>query len=524
MLWAKVVGWKVPAMHAQMAKFLDLADRVKVMLVFRGGAKSSICAVKNAHSFYKDPTWRMIVQSADNSTAFKTSRETKSLLRRHPLTKGMMPPTATAIDRWSVLGNPDERNHSLTASGVLSNITSSRANEFQFDDVEVPKNIRTASLRESLRARLDEPTHILLPGGKKTWVGTPHTFDSIYEEQIAAGAKVLKIPLFAKQTRYRNTLSETRYNCDHIPKDRADLFVFVGIHRFARLLELGRDFTIKGNTLVMAKPPMDVLDIYSGNAWPSRFTRAEVLFRRRETRSLNSWDSQYQLEAKPVEERRLDPTRIWEYDIEPHLTFANGRATMMLGRARIVSMRTWWDCALGKPDKDASVLTMCLQDDGGRLYLHRMVGLTGDLEREQCKDIRDLVIKFHIPQITVETNGPGGFVPPILRRKLNGTACGVLDHWESVNKNERILDAWEAPLSARFLYAHSSVLDGPLWDQMRDFNPKETAQPDDYLDSGAGAITAQPVRLDRIPASAMTGAGVIPWRPDSGVADATLEY
>lgn len=524
MVWARRQGWKVPPMHVRVAEFLDGPERLKVLLIFRGGAKSTICGIRNAFQYYLSRAWRIIVQSADDPTANKTSRDTKSVLRRHPLAAGILPPVATAVDRWSVAGNPDERNVSFTAAGIMSNITSSRADEFQFDDVEVPKNIKTAEARANLRARLDEPTHILVPGGMKTYVGTPHTHDSIYEEQIAAGAAVLRIPLFEHHTRYEDTAQRLRYACTHIPEDLSDFYVMVGIHRFARLLELGRDFKIEfDDTIVFDKPPGDVLDLCSGNAWPERFTRSEVLFRRRETRTLSAWDSQYQLKAKPVIESRLDPERLIAYDVEPVIAYANEGIRMMLGHVRIVSASAWWDVALGKILADASVFTISLSDERGRLYLHRMVGLLGDLEDSQCEEIRRLVIEFQLPNITIETNGPGGFVPAIARKKLAGTGCGVREYFEHVNKQTRILDAWEPPLSAQFLWAHTSVIEGPLWEQMRDFDPKAKKQADDYLDSGAGAITDLPVRIGKIIGRVKDVSPRESWRPPGNQITAPLD-
>ncbi|MFX7140790.1 transcriptional regulator, partial [Acinetobacter baumannii] len=75
--------------------------------------------------------------------------------------------------------------------------------------------------------------------------------------------------------------------------------------------------------------------------------------------------------------------------------------------------------------------------------------------------VHALVEHFNIPSITVETNGPGGFVPPILRKHLAGTGCAVVEDFATTNKNLDILDAFDAPLSNRFLWAHVSVFDGP---------------------------------------------------------------
>src|SRR3546814_9152067 len=45
--------------------------------------------------------------------------------------------------------------------------------------------------------------------------------------------------------------------------------------------------------------------ICAGCAWPERFDLTEIQKRRKETRTLNAWDSQYGLEAKPLTEVRL---------------------------------------------------------------------------------------------------------------------------------------------------------------------------------------------------------------------------
>jgi hypothetical protein len=45
------------------------------------------------------------------------------------------------------------------------------------------------------------------------------------------------------------------------------------------------------------------------------------------------------------------------------------------------------------------------------------------------------------------------------------------------------------------LWAHTSVLDGPFWDQMKDFNPETKNQADDYIDVAAAAMTDTPERI-----------------------------
>lgn len=186
---------------------------------------------------------------------------------------------------------------------------------------------------------------------------------------------------------------------------------------------------------------------------------------------------------------------------------------------------------MGKIKSDASAFSLILTDARGQLYWHLAVGLTGEIAEFDSRDkiiggqvhqIRELVIKHQIPRVIIETNGPGGFAPSILKQALKGTGCGVGEEHSSANKQKRILDAFESPLSAHFLWAHVDVL-RTIWDQMRDFNPALTNQEDDYIDSGAGAIAQTPVRIGRI-VGKPTETRRDDWRPDAGVHEVQVDY
>lgn len=206
------------------------------------------------------------------------------------------------------------------------------------------------------------------------------------------------------------------------------VWVFLGIEFSGASGKDGIDYRVKGGSVVFFKAPGCTVDVCVGNAWPERFHREEMEHRRKECRTLNEWDSQYQLEAKPIEECRLDPDRMVPYDVEPSLRHANGEAVLMLGNMRMVGAKARWDCSLGKVTSDASAVSVVFTDHMGRLYWHRSIALTGGtggirarwktLVGGQVKQLIDLLKPVAIPQITIETNGPGGFVPAIARKHL----------------------------------------------------------------------------------------------------------
>ena len=527
-LWADIRRWKVPDVHWRAVHWLQNRGDLAVLRCHRGFGKSTLLGVYNAWRYYDDPTYRILHQSESDSTAYKTSRDTKNVLLKHPLTRGLY--KEGGVEGWWVNGADDERNPSMYAKGILSNVTSARADEVQNDDCEVPRNIQTDEAREKLRYRLGEQTHILVPGGRTLFVGTPHTHDSLYDEQQALGADCLTIRMFEQEHRIDDA-TRAAYELPFVPE-----FVFSGIGKPARLLEEGLDYRLDGTRLVFAAAPGGLVDCYAGIAWPDRFSRAELTKRRRKTRTINEWDSQYQLHSKPVHEVRLDPAKIQAYDVEPRFEWRNKRLTMWLGAAQIVGCSLRWDPASGKLKSDVSAVCLDLQDAAGNHYWHRMVALTGEVAETsadgktitggQVAQLCDLIAAFKIRRVTVETNGIGKFAPAFLKTclKQRRLPCGVVEVDAVASKTPRILEALEPLMQSRMLWAHVGVLDGPLWDQAKNWNPAVRDQEDDYLDCGAGAVTDQPVRIG---SGAFIGNGTHDrdddWRPDTGVFEAELE-
>ncbi len=521
-----------------MCHWLEHRGELAVLRCHRGIGKSTLLAVYNAWRYYRDPTYRILHQSEADGTAYKTSRDTQNVLRSHPLTRGMF--REGGVEQWWVDGATDPRNGSMYAKGILSNVTSARADEAQNDDVEVPRNIQTPEAREKLRYRLGEQTHILVPGGRQLFVGTPHTHDSLYDEQEAMGADCLTIRMFEQEHRIKDAAAGSHV----LPF--APEFVFTGIGKYAKMLKEGKDYRLR-NGVIELKEPAALVDFYAEVAWPERFDAKELLKRRRKTRTINEWDSQYQLHSKPIHEVRLDPDHMVPYDAEPSWRRVKGELTMWLGGVKIVGAACRWDPSSGKLKSDVSAVAILFQDASGRRYLHRIVRLMGKLvefkedgatiKGGQVHQLCELVRQFRLPRVTIETNGIGGFAPSVLKGALKqrNLVCGVSELDNRANKNKRILEALEPLLSTDDqLWAHVTVLDGEegeegkgaLPTQMRDWNAALANQEDDYLDAAAGAVTETPERV--IGAIAADG-GIPPtvreesWRPSSGVHQIEIE-
>lgn len=533
-IWADSRRWKVPDIHWRAVHWLEHRGELAVLRCFRGFGKSTLLEIYNAWRYYDDGSYRILHQSESDPTAYKTSRGTKNVLLKHPLTRGDPQSGAAplfkegAVETWWVQGNDDPRNGSMFAKGILSNVTSARADEAQNDDVEVPRNIRTPEAREQMRYRLGEQTHILVPGGRTLYIGTPHTHDSIYDEQESMGADCLTIKMFSQEHRIEDATAAA-YPLPFVPD-----MVFSGIGKSTKLLEEGVDYQLKGKRVVFAAAPGGLIDFYAGSAWPERFDKKEMLKRRKRCRTVNEWDSQYQLHSKPIHEVRLNPENIQAYDCEPRFTTANKIPQMWLGKVQLVGVSLRWDPSSGKINSDVSGVCLDFQDAAGRHYWHRMQALTGEIAETnedgtritggQVWQLCDLVKQFRIPRVTVETNGIGKLAPSFLRMALKQRQikCAVAEVDAVVSKNPRILEALEPLIQSRMLWAHVSVLDGELWDQMKDWNPAVREQPDDLLDAGAGAVTDQPARVGQLIKNLNTTRDD-DWRPSVGVYESSFD-
>lgn len=526
--------WEVPPLHVRVCVWFEKAwlsgNPTLLLMLPRGHAKSTILEIFNAWVYYCWPLLRILHQSEADGTARKTSRGTQNVLRHHPLTRGMLPEVLGTVEQWWVNGayDNDPRNASMFAKGILSNVTSSRADFVQNDDIEVPKNIGTPEAREKLRFRLGEQVHIAVPGAPTLYVGTPHTHETIYDEVKALGADSLIVRMFEQSFRI-DKANKARHEIGFEPE-----FVFSGIGKTARMLRRNVDYSIEGTVLIVASPGGDLIDCYAGSAWPERFDAEEMTKRRKRTKTLNEWDSQYQLQSKPVAQTRLDPARIIPYDTMPRFKQANGAESMWLGRQQIVGAAARWDPSSGKLKSDVSGIAVVLQDETGRRYLQHVGAVTGEVAEfaEDGKTITggqvwqlcNIIEQYSLPRLTVETNGIGGFAPTVLRAciKQRRLRCGVVAVASTTNKNKRILETLEPLLLSRgMLWAHVNVLNGPFWTQLRDWNPTLSDQADDLVDAVEGAISDTPERFKSNTLELAIERG--DWRQNEGTYEAVFE-
>ena len=499
-IWNEMQDLRTPSLHARISRWLeesrDRGDRHLLLLAFRNSGKSTLVGLYCAWLLLGYPCLRILVMAADDALARKMVRNVKRIIERHPLTAGLKPDQADewASGQFTINRTSEFRDPSMLAKGIGANVTGSRADVVICDDVEVPNTSDSAAKRTNLRERLTEIDYVLVPGGLQLYVGTPHTYDSIYRSESLAGEST------------GESTSEPASD-----QDRPFLEGF-------RKLEL------------------PILDQAGKSCWPERFPLDRIEEIRRRT-GPRKFDSQMMLKPVNLADGRLNVDQLRMYGMDLDYREGNFEAVLSLGDRRLVSASCWWDPSYGAPRKgDASVVAAVFTDDHGDYWLHQIRYLTHDPKitgrvdeaTQLCRQVICFANELYLPAVTIETNGLGRFLPGLLRRELNilGLGVTVIETASRQAKDTRIIDAFDAVLAAGRLHAHRMVWETPFINEMREWQPG-SGKRDDGLDAVSGCLLSEPVRLRRLPALNGPEARPVsrpPWRPGSSAFRAKTDF
>lgn len=454
-LWNKIQNQTTPQIHFQMADWLESSwtqEQTRLLLqAFRSSGKSTITGLYAAWRLFQHPDLRILVLAAETTLARKMVRNVKRIIERHPCTAHLKP---DKLDQWgnerfTVNRSKELRDPSMLAYGISSNMTGSRADIIICDDVEVPNTCDTAGKRETLRDRLSENDFVLVPGGTMLYVGTPHSWYTIYTDTP------------------RQEIGED------------DIF----LNGYNRLT-------------------IPLLNEKNECVWPERYTKSDIK-RMRKAAGPNKFASQMLLKPVNIADGHLDPAALQFYSDD--LIMSDELKGLYLNGKRLVSSSAWWDPAFGRQGGDRSVLAVIFTDEKGEYYLHHLAYITvpqnspEDEATNQCKQIINIARRLYLPSITLEINGLGRFLPNILRRELNSARvpCAVRETSSTKPKDLRILESFDAVMAARALHVHSDIQKTPFITEMQEWRPGKNNTHDDGLDAVAGALSLEPIRIKR---------------------------
>lgn len=456
-LWNQEQKFITPCLHRTMARWLQKCwhngDTQLLLMAFRASGKSTLVGLFLAWLLWQDQDLRILVLAADQPLASRMVRNIRKIIEKHPLTAHLIP---TKIDQWAsdrftITRQKEQRDPSVLAAGINSNITGSRADIIIYDDVEVPNTCATPTKREQLREYITESNFILVPGGSQIFIGTPHSYFSIYADKP------------------RKEI------------DEKESF----LNAYKRL-------------------EIPILNKLGQSAWKEQFSKERIKQLRKQS-GPNKFASQMLLQPVNIREGRLNSDLLNFYKAKIEYREVHRCVELLLNNQRLVSCHAWWDPAFGSAKGDNSVVAIVFTDEAGNYYLHHLeyISINTLIEKSEAEQQAEIVAKtlkeFYVPAVSIETNGIGKFLPSILKQALakENFPCAVLEKTNNQNKEIRILEAFDAPLAARAIHVNETVAQTPFLTEMMEWQPSNKNNFDDGLDAVAGAILSEPVRVKR---------------------------
>ena len=190
-LWMTWNHLSLPAptpIQYEIAEWMQHGPRRGVIQGFRGVGKSWICSAFVVHQLLLDPQKNILVVSASKNRADDFSTFTLRLIHEMEILGHLKPNDKQRFSKISFDVGPAQASHapSVKSLGITSQLTGSRADIIVADDVEVPNNSATQSMRDKLSEQVKEFEAILKPNddSRILFLGTPQCEDSIYNKML----------------------------------------------------------------------------------------------------------------------------------------------------------------------------------------------------------------------------------------------------------------------------------------------------------------------------------------------------
>ncbi|MFM5883564.1 phage terminase large subunit [Methanobrevibacter gottschalkii] len=455
----KFLGFETTWLQKDIAQFLEYGPQNLMVQAQRGQAKSTITAIFAVWCLMQNPKTRVLIVSAGNDLSSEISTLITRIIMNMDILKCMRP-DSSAGDRVSVEAfdvhfslKGIDKSPSVRCIGIGGNLPGKRADLLIADDIESPKNARTATNREVLRQAVKEFAAICTTG-RIVYLGTPQTGESIYNELPQKGFTVRIWP-----GRFPNAKQIEHYGDMLAPS------ILAAIERDGSLTTGGGLDGSRG------KPTDPML-------------MSEETLRGKEREGVAYFELQYMLctaisdeQRYPLKPKQLIVMRLGEYlplTVQRGMTpeymrkYQSGNVSVMVSLpmevgkdlAKPTHRRMRIDPAGGGANGDESAYAVVDQLNGN-IFIRAIGAVKGGYDEPQLIALADVVARWNPDVLDVEKNlGNGAFTNIILPylRKRNWLGK-VEETWEGGQKELRICDTLEPILGRGSLIIDESVLE-----------------------------------------------------------------
>lgn len=431
-----------------MADYLQNGPRRLIIEAFRGEGKSWVTSAFVCWLLFCNPQIRILVVSASKARADDFVIFTRRLIGEWDVLHHLIPrgDRSTRDSRISFDVGPAEAAHapSVKSLGITSQIAGSRADVIIGDDIEVPNNSATEGMREKLHISVSEFDSVLTPGGRVCYLGTPQTFETVYNVLQERGYSCRIWP-----ARYPTEKEAVSYNGNLCPQLQSDL-------------DTGRN------------QPGEPTD-------PDRFDNDDLVERALSNGRLG-WQLQFMLNTHLADEDRF-PLKLSDLvvtDLNPdqgpskvYHSSAPESVCKELPNVGFTGDRFYRPYELGSSQpyqgsllsidpsgKGADETSWCVTKVlNGYIFLLAWGGYATGYTQETLQGLALLAAKYKVNMVEAEENFGGGMFLELLKPVMRGVhRCQMEEIRHSVQKEKRIIDTLEPVMGAHRLIVDKSVV------------------------------------------------------------------
>jgi len=464
LVWSHLNLPPLTLIQREMCDWLQFGPTRCQMWAFRGAGKSYLTAAYVIHRLLINPEEKVLVLSASKDRSDAFVQFTRRLIEEMPILEHLKPrrdlryrDSNVAFD---VGCSTPSHSPSVKAAGITGQITGSRASTLILDDVEVPSNSDTPTVRAKLHGRVTEIEAIMMPADKELGIdprirvlGTPQSMETVYA-----------------------TLEEAGYVPRIWPVQTPAEDILAGYHgHMAPSIQAMMD-EAERNGVAVAGIPTE----------PGRFT-VEDLARRRLTYGAQGYALQFMLSTSLSDADRyplkcydgiyasFTPERVKEVYIHTRsshnklkdLDCPGLQGDGFFSPADEVGAWVEPDATVVSVDPSGRGADECAVVSGstksGYIFIHRATGFLSGYDEATLTAIAEEAKRVSASKILVESNfGDGMFcklLEPILRRIYPVTVQEVK---ANVQKERRIIDTLSPVLEGHRLVFHEDVVRSDL--------------------------------------------------------------
>lgn len=189
-LWTHYLSLPEPTrVQYDIAVYLQHGPRKRFIQAFRGVGKSWITAAYVVWRLWNNPQLKVMIVSANEGKAKEIATFIFNLIQMVPELSELRPrdDQRNSVLSFDVGPAGASQDPSVNVKGITGQLTGGHADILLSDDVEVPKNSETETMRAKLEERTKEYAAIVKPDAETIYLGTPQNAESIYRHLPGKG-------------------------------------------------------------------------------------------------------------------------------------------------------------------------------------------------------------------------------------------------------------------------------------------------------------------------------------------------